>query len=58
MSVLAALIAMVLFVLRAFGVTWDEVEILALGLAFLALAVVLGALPLPALPLRIKREGN
>lgn len=48
MSALAAIIALVLFVLAAFGVgkDWDAVEILPLGLAFLALAFILpGGIP-------------
>jgi hypothetical protein len=46
MSTLAAIIALVLFVLAAFGVRWEAVEILPLGLAFLALSFVLaGGIP-------------
>lgn len=56
MSLVAAIIALVLFVLKAFGVEWESVDILAMGLAFLALAIVLGALPLPAI--RFNRERN
>lgn len=56
MAVIAALVALVLFVLRAFGVQWESVDILALGLAFLALAFVLGALPLPAINFRRERN--
>lgn len=41
MSILAAIIALVLFVLSAFGVKWESVEILSLGLAFVALALIL-----------------
>jgi len=37
-----ALIATVLFVLASFGVVFGSVSLLALGLAFLAAAVVLG----------------
>jgi len=37
-----ALIACILFVLSAFGVAFGAVSLLALGLAFLAAAVVLG----------------
>lgn len=56
MAVIAALVALVLFVLRAFGVQWESVDILALGLAFLALAMLLGALPLPTINLRRERN--
>lgn len=41
-----ALIALVLFVLAAFGVDFDSVNIIALGLAFLAAALLLGNWPL------------
>lgn len=41
-----ALIAVILFCLKAFGVAWEEVDILALGLAFLALGVLVGNWPL------------
>lgn len=44
MSVIAALIAFGLFLLAAFGVKWDAVEIVPLGLAFLALALLLSSL--------------
>ena len=42
---MAALIALVLFVLAAFGVKIDSVNIVDLGLAFLALALLLGNWP-------------
>lgn len=46
MSIVAAVIALVLFCLAAFGVKFDAVQILPLGLAFLALAVILpGSFP-------------
>lgn len=56
MALLAALIALVLFVLKAFGVQWESVDILALGLAFMALAMVLGPLPLPAIRFNTARK--
>jgi hypothetical protein len=42
-----ALIAMVLFVLAAFGVSFDDVKIVELGLAFLALQVATGWFTIP-----------
>jgi hypothetical protein len=56
MSLVSAVIAVVLFCLKAFGVEWESVDILALGLAFLALAVVLGALPFPAIQFNRERK--
>ena len=47
MALIAAIVALVLFVLAAFGVRWESVDITNLGLAFLALSFVLGALPIP-----------
>jgi hypothetical protein len=45
MVIVSGVIALVLFVFAAFGVKFDEVDIVDLGLAFLSLAVVLGAIP-------------
>lgn len=42
---MAALIALVLFVLAAFGVKFEAVGIVELGLAFLALAILVGNWP-------------
>lgn len=47
MAVTSALIALILFAIAAFGVKFGSVNIVDLGLAFLALAVVLGYLPDP-----------
>lgn len=41
MAIVAAVIAVILFALAAFGVRWESVEILPLGLTFLALALIL-----------------
>ena len=41
-----AIIALVLFVLAAFKVHFDAVEIVPLGLAFLALALLVGNWPI------------
>lgn len=55
MSALAAIIALVIFVLAAFGVDpWENVDLLPLGLAFLALAFVLPG-GIPAF-IRVRRE--
>lgn len=43
-----ALIAMVLFMLAAFGVKFESVGIVELGLAFLALQVATGWFAIPA----------
>lgn len=45
MVVVSAVIALVLFVFAAFGVKFEEVDIVALALAFLSLAIILGAIP-------------
>jgi hypothetical protein len=45
-----ALIAVVLFVLAAFGVRFDEVDIVALGLACVAAHLLIGAWPFGATP--------
>jgi len=42
---MAALIAMVLFTLAAFGVKFSAVDIVDLGLAFLALHLLVGTWP-------------
>lgn len=42
---MAAIIALVLFVLAAFGVTFDRVSIVDLGLAFLALQLIIPLWP-------------
>lgn len=41
-----ALIAVILFLLKAFGVTFESVDIIALGLASTALHLLVGAWPL------------
>jgi Flp pilus assembly protein TadG len=41
-----ALIAIILFALAAFGVHWSSVNIVDLGLAFLALALLAGNWPI------------
>ncbi len=43
---MAALIALVLFILAAFGVNFDALDIVDLGLAFVALHLLIGAWPL------------
>lgn len=40
-----ALIALILFALAAFGVKWESVGIVELGLAFLALHLIVGNWP-------------
>lgn len=56
MALISALIAAILFALAAFDVRWESVDIGFLGLTFLALALVLGALPLPVI--RLNRGRN
>lgn len=46
---MAAIIALVLFVLAAFGVHFGGVNIVDLGLAFLALALLIGNWPVGAI---------
>ena len=43
---MAAIIALVLFVLAAFGVKFDAVNIVYLGAAFVALALLIGNWPI------------
>lgn len=50
-----ALVALALFALAAFGVRFDEVDIVALGLAFVAGHLLLGTWPLGRL---ISRRDN
>lgn len=56
MALVSALIGTLLLALRAFSVQWETVDIGYLGLAFLGLAMVLGALPLPAIRLNTRKE--
>lgn len=42
---MAAIVALILFVLAAFGVKFNDVNIVDLGLAFLALALLIGNWP-------------
>lgn len=49
MVAISAIIALVLFVLAAFGVEFGAIDIVSLGLAFIALTLLLSALPVPSL---------
>lgn len=46
-----ALIAAILFALAAFGVHWEHVEIVALGLCAVAIQLLIGNWPLGAIQL-------
>lgn len=49
---MAALIAMVLFVLAAFGIKFEAFGIVEMGLAFLALALIVGNWPFGGFSIR------
>jgi hypothetical protein len=51
-----ALIAFALFLLAAFGVEWGETDLIALGLASLALALLVGNWPWGVI--KIQRRNN
>lgn len=53
-----ALIAAILFALAAFGVRWESVDIVALGLCAVAIHLLIGTWPFTGEGIRLARRKN